>query len=176
MNTHMGSRGRTPLIPNLCTRWKWVVNFMPQLLYPQGKEPQYPLNKRLGGPQSWSGHFWRKEKKNPLHLHRFKPWTIQPVVHSLYWLHYPGSLMVISSYSILEKCINYCSWKQSRTLSAVLSMCSDHWTLDEYDRILQKGETNSMKNMAHTSIRRQQIIQSLVTTKYNTREDRLSYY
>jgi hypothetical protein len=25
-------------------------------LYPQGKSPQYPLDRRLGGPQSRSGH------------------------------------------------------------------------------------------------------------------------
>jgi hypothetical protein len=30
-------------------------------LYPQGKSPWYPLDRRLGGPQSWSG---RGDKKN----------------------------------------------------------------------------------------------------------------
>ena len=34
------------------TRWRWVVSFMPSPLYPLGKIPQYPLNGRLGGPQS----------------------------------------------------------------------------------------------------------------------------
>jgi hypothetical protein len=29
---------------------------MPQPLYPQGKSPWYPLDGRLGGPQSRSGH------------------------------------------------------------------------------------------------------------------------
>jgi len=28
---------------------------MPWLLYPQGKCPSYPLDRRLGGPQSHSG-------------------------------------------------------------------------------------------------------------------------
>jgi hypothetical protein len=28
----------------------------PATLYPRGKNPQYPLGRRLGGPQSWSGH------------------------------------------------------------------------------------------------------------------------
>jgi hypothetical protein len=28
----------------------------PTVLYPQGKNPWYPLNKKPGGPQSWSGH------------------------------------------------------------------------------------------------------------------------
>jgi hypothetical protein len=33
-----------------------VISFTPQSLYPQGKNPWYPLNRRLGGPQSRSGH------------------------------------------------------------------------------------------------------------------------
>jgi hypothetical protein len=28
----------------------------PAALYPRGKNPRYPLDRRLGGPQSWSGH------------------------------------------------------------------------------------------------------------------------
>jgi len=30
--------------------------FSPWLLYPCGKSSQYPLDRRLGGPQSLSGH------------------------------------------------------------------------------------------------------------------------
>jgi len=32
-----------------------MVSFMPRLLYPQGKSPWYPLDRRLGGPQNHSG-------------------------------------------------------------------------------------------------------------------------
>jgi hypothetical protein len=32
-----------------------VVSFTPLPLYPQGKSPWYPLDRRLGGPQSRSG-------------------------------------------------------------------------------------------------------------------------
>jgi len=32
-----------------------VVSFTPLPLYPQGKIPWYPLDRRLGGPQSLSG-------------------------------------------------------------------------------------------------------------------------
>jgi hypothetical protein len=39
----------------LGARWRWVVSFTPRPLYPQGKNPRYPLDKRLGGPQSRSG-------------------------------------------------------------------------------------------------------------------------
>jgi hypothetical protein len=28
----------------------------PATLYPPGKDPQYPMDRRLGGPQSRSGH------------------------------------------------------------------------------------------------------------------------
>jgi len=33
-----------------------VVSFTPWPLYPQGKGTQYPLDRRLGEPQSRSGH------------------------------------------------------------------------------------------------------------------------
>ena len=37
---------------------EWVLNAMPLLIYAQ-KEPGYPLYKRLGGPQGWSGQMLR---------------------------------------------------------------------------------------------------------------------
>jgi len=39
-----------------------VVSFTPWPLHPQGKSPQYPLDRRLGGPQICSGH--TGEEKN----------------------------------------------------------------------------------------------------------------
>jgi hypothetical protein len=38
----------------------------PAALYPRGKKPRYPLDRRLGGPQSRSGR--RGQKKSPLPL------------------------------------------------------------------------------------------------------------
>jgi hypothetical protein len=35
-------------------------------LYPQGKKPQYPLDRRLGGPQSWSERGVVEEESLPL--------------------------------------------------------------------------------------------------------------
>jgi len=32
--------------------WRWVVSFTPRPLYRRGKSPRYPLDRRLGGPQS----------------------------------------------------------------------------------------------------------------------------
>jgi hypothetical protein len=39
MKTYCGSGGIAPRILNLDTRWRWVVNFTPRALYPQGKDP-----------------------------------------------------------------------------------------------------------------------------------------
>jgi len=47
-----------------------VFRFTPQPLYPQGKSPWYPLDRRLGGPQSHSGH---SEEKNSQPLPGTKP-------------------------------------------------------------------------------------------------------
>jgi hypothetical protein len=55
MKTYCGSGGIAPRILDLGTRWRWVVIFIPRPLYPQGNSPWYPLDRRLGGPQSRSG-------------------------------------------------------------------------------------------------------------------------
>jgi hypothetical protein len=48
-----------------------------QPLYHQGTIPLYTLDRRLGGPQSWSGH--SDEEKNSQPLLGFKHPFIQPV-------------------------------------------------------------------------------------------------
>jgi hypothetical protein len=55
----------------------WIVSFVPQPLYPQGKSPLYPLDRRLGGPQSRSGR--RGKVKNSQPLPGIVPSIIQPV-------------------------------------------------------------------------------------------------
>jgi len=57
MKTYKMSKGIAPFMLNLSTRWRRVVNLTSQPLYPSGKSPQHPLNRRLGGLQSQSGHF-----------------------------------------------------------------------------------------------------------------------
>jgi hypothetical protein len=49
-------------------------------LYPQGKSPWYPLERRLGGPHSWPGR--GGEEKNSKPLPGFEPLVIQPVAQS----------------------------------------------------------------------------------------------
>jgi hypothetical protein len=58
-----------------------VVSFMPRQLYPQGKSPSYPLDRRLNGSQSRSGYSGGEEKNS--HPHRdSNPRTpiVQPLV------------------------------------------------------------------------------------------------
>jgi hypothetical protein len=62
----MGSGGITPRILDLGTRWRWLVSFRPRPPYPQRKSPYYPLNRRLGGPQSRSGHSGKEKNSQPL--------------------------------------------------------------------------------------------------------------
>jgi hypothetical protein len=48
---------------------------------PQGKEPQYPLDRRLGALQSHSGR--GGEEKNSKPLLGIKPWNPNPPAYSL---------------------------------------------------------------------------------------------
>jgi len=48
----LGSGVIAPRIFDLGTRWSWVVSFTPRQLYPEGRSPRYPLDRRLGGLQS----------------------------------------------------------------------------------------------------------------------------
>jgi hypothetical protein len=55
---HEGVCGSGCIDPNcldLGTSWRWVVSFTPLPLYLRWKSPRYPLDRRLGGPQSRSG-------------------------------------------------------------------------------------------------------------------------
>jgi hypothetical protein len=46
--------------------WGWVVSFTPRPLYPRGKIPQCPLDRRLGGPQSRSGRRGEEKMLDPI--------------------------------------------------------------------------------------------------------------
>jgi hypothetical protein len=70
---------------SLGTRWRWVVSFTPLPLYHQGKISWYPLDRRLGGPQSRSGR--GGEEKNSQCLQGLELPIIQPAVQ-----HYTAEL------------------------------------------------------------------------------------
>jgi hypothetical protein len=76
MEAYWGSESIAPRIIDLGTRWRWVVSFTPRPFYPQGKSPFYPLDRRLGGPQTrprCGG------EKNSQPLSGLEPPYIQPV-------------------------------------------------------------------------------------------------
>jgi hypothetical protein len=63
---HMGFGGVAPLILVLSTRCKWGVSFMPPQIFLCGKSFWHPLNRGLGGAQSWSGCCWEEKNLLPL--------------------------------------------------------------------------------------------------------------
>jgi hypothetical protein len=85
MKEYWGSGCIGPGILHLGTRWRWVVSFTPLPLYPQGKSPWCPLDRRLGGPQSRSGH--GREEKNSQPLPGLEPPIIKPVVQILSFIN-----------------------------------------------------------------------------------------
>jgi hypothetical protein len=72
-----GSGGIAPSILDLGARWRCVVSFTPRPLYSQGKRPWYPLDRRLGRPQSRSGR--GGEEKKSLTLPVLEPLIMKPV-------------------------------------------------------------------------------------------------
>jgi hypothetical protein len=78
----MGSGGCIdPHFLDLGISWRWVVSFTPRPLYTPGESPLFPLDRRLGGPQS---------RLTLLGI------DLRPLAHpacsqSLYQLRYPGS-------------------------------------------------------------------------------------
>jgi hypothetical protein len=58
----MGEWRYSSTILYLGTGFRRVVSVTPLSFYPRGKSPWYPLDRRLGGPQSWTGHCWVKKK------------------------------------------------------------------------------------------------------------------
>jgi hypothetical protein len=88
MEAYLGSGCITSRILDLGTRRRLVISFTPRSFYPQGNSPWYPLDRRLDGPQSRSGHVVKTEipssfrDSNP---RSYSPWT------SAIPLSYPGS-------------------------------------------------------------------------------------
>jgi len=82
------SKGIAPLILNLVTRQWCVVTSCLSHFTPR-KEPWNPLNRRLVGPQTQSGHF--EEGKKYLAPSRIQTPDCPAHSQSLYWLHYSSS-------------------------------------------------------------------------------------
>jgi len=78
-----------------------VVSFTTWPLHPQGKSSWYPLDRRVGGPQSPSGH---GDEKNSMPLPGHKPPIIQPVAQ-----HYMTELQAQQNSWYRQK---FFAWKQ----------------------------------------------------------------
>jgi hypothetical protein len=77
MKAYWGSGSIAPRILDLCIRWRWVVSFTPRPLYPQGRSACYPLDRRLGWPQSRSGRGGEENNSQPL------PGLEPPIIQSV---------------------------------------------------------------------------------------------
>jgi hypothetical protein len=72
MKVYWVSRSISPRILDVCTGWSVQ-------LHPKGRSPCYPLDRRLGGPQSRSGRGGVEKNSHP--LSGFEPPIIQLVAH-----------------------------------------------------------------------------------------------
>jgi hypothetical protein len=96
---------------DLGTRWRWVGQLYKAAALLPGKEPQYPLDRRLGGPQDQTGHGVLREKF-PSSVGNRTP-IMQPVSQSLRRLSCPCFQMYCCKAKLtrhtLHKSINYVS-------------------------------------------------------------------
>jgi hypothetical protein len=56
----------------------------PAALYPQGKDPRYPLDRRLDGPQNWSGQ--RLQEKSFAYNGNQTPIVQSVIRHYIDWV------------------------------------------------------------------------------------------
>jgi hypothetical protein len=68
-----------PHFLDLSTSCRWVVSFMSGPHYSRGKSSQYPLDRRLGGPQSRSGICGEEKNSWPYQALNSEPLVVQPV-------------------------------------------------------------------------------------------------
>jgi hypothetical protein len=77
MKAYWDSGSIAPRILYICTRWRLVISFKTRPLYLQEKSLQYPLDRRLAGPQSHSERSGEERSFQP--LPGLDPPIIQPV-------------------------------------------------------------------------------------------------
>jgi len=107
-----------------------------QLLYPWGKSSQYPLVRRLGGHQSWSGHgdeeilsfCWELNPSHPAHSQALY-WLCCSFINCFlyYFWTLPLSLISLMASKMCCKCI---CWNITKIcVLALLTSCLDVLTI-----------------------------------------------
>jgi len=66
MKAYSRSQGIASVIPNLSTRWSWVVTCTSQLLYPQ-KRSLVPTEYEAGWAREWVWTLCRREESRLFH-------------------------------------------------------------------------------------------------------------
>jgi hypothetical protein len=92
-------------------------------LYPQGKSPWYPLDRRLGGPQSRSER--GEEEKNSQPLAGLEPPIMQSVVPSSY-LRPMGEMSHVSGRFYLSMLRQYFYIGHDSVLQTFIFICTTH--------------------------------------------------
>jgi len=100
-----GSTSTTTLIINLSTRCKWFLSFMSWLLYAQGYNLLYPLNRRVSWTISWLDNICRRETLYPagywnLQQPAHGPVTILTTPPQLPYIHGRVSKCIITKHSL----------------------------------------------------------------------------
>jgi hypothetical protein len=75
--------------------WRWVVNLTLRLLY-----PRYLQDRRLDGPQSRSGRYWKVKNLDPTGTRT--PTLGRPARSQSYRLRYSGSPLYVKYYSNMK--------------------------------------------------------------------------
>jgi hypothetical protein len=91
VNVYGGSGCIDPYFLDLGISRRWAVSYTPQPLYPRGKKPWYPLQRRLGGPQSRYGQHGEEKILDPTGTWTPTPWpsSLQPVAIPTYAIPAP---------------------------------------------------------------------------------------
>jgi hypothetical protein len=84
------------------SRRRWMVSFTPRPLFPRRKNPRYPLDTRLGGPQSRSGRCG--VEKNPLLLPRNRTLAVQTIVIPAPYIEHKTMIMTEHQHAFNNHC------------------------------------------------------------------------
>jgi hypothetical protein len=115
------SRGIVPSIYNLGAGRRRVVTFTPLRLHPSRKSRRYPLDRRLGGPQSRS---WRcGEQEVLLLLPRIETWFSDRAANSLVTIPTELSRLHSRLYTQLDTCYIVHTWTGTCDLAGGLCRC-----------------------------------------------------